>query len=88
VRDKDAEIARLHAIVDQLPKTRDGVPVVPGMNVWEWDEDRQCARQMMSAFLGEADFCVLFHGSACGRRDGTTTYSTRQAAAAAREEKP
>jgi len=28
------EIERLRAIVDKLPKTADGVPVVPGMDVW------------------------------------------------------
>ena len=35
-----AEITRLRAIVDKLPKTADGVPITPGMEVW-WivDED-------------------------------------------------
>lgn len=28
------EIDRLQAIVDQLPKTEDGVPIYPGMTVW------------------------------------------------------
>ena len=28
------EIERLRAIVAKLPKTADGVPVVPGMDVW------------------------------------------------------
>ena len=32
-----AEIERLKAIVDKLPKTADGVPVVPGMRVWRHD---------------------------------------------------
>lgn len=30
-----AEVERLQAIVDKLPKTADGVPVVPGMVVWK-----------------------------------------------------
>ena len=30
----EAEFERLQAIVDRLPKTADGVPVVPGMEVW------------------------------------------------------
>lgn len=29
-----AELERLQAIVDQLPKTIDGVPVLPGMVLW------------------------------------------------------
>ena len=29
------EIERLRAIVDKLPKTADGVPLVPGMEVWD-----------------------------------------------------
>ena len=29
-----AEIERLRAIVDRLPTTADGVPVVPGMRLW------------------------------------------------------
>ena len=29
------EAKRLQAIVDKLPKTADGVPVVPGMEVWD-----------------------------------------------------
>jgi hypothetical protein len=31
-----AEIERLRAIVDRLPKTADGVPMVPGLRVWIW----------------------------------------------------
>lgn len=31
---RDAELAALEAIVEKLPKTADGVPVVPGMKVW------------------------------------------------------
>ena len=30
-----AEITRLRAIVERLPKTADGVPVTPGMLVWD-----------------------------------------------------
>ena len=29
------EIERLRAIVDKLPKTADGVPVLPGMTLWD-----------------------------------------------------
>lgn len=33
-----AENARLRGIVEQLPETRDGVEVVPGMEVWILDD--------------------------------------------------
>ena len=33
-RDAITEIEGLQAIVDKLPKTADGVPVVPGMELW------------------------------------------------------
>ena len=32
-----AEVERLQAVVDKLPKTVDGVPIVPGMTVWRLD---------------------------------------------------
>ena len=31
---KDAKIAALQAVVDKLPKTADGVPIVPGMSTY------------------------------------------------------
>ena len=34
-RELIGEIDRLRAIVDKLPKTADGVPITPGMDVWE-----------------------------------------------------
>ena len=34
IRKQAAEIERLRAIVDKLPRTADGVPVVPGMEVY------------------------------------------------------
>ena len=33
--DAAVEIGRLRAIVDKLPKTANGVPVVPGMKLWD-----------------------------------------------------
>jgi len=30
----EAEVEQLQAIIDKLPKTADGVPMVPGMRVW------------------------------------------------------
>ncbi len=34
IRRLEGEVERLRAIVAKLPKTKDGVPVVPGMDVW------------------------------------------------------
>ena len=34
ILEQRAEIERLSAIVDKLPRTADGVPVVPGMTCW------------------------------------------------------
>jgi len=41
VLDKAAkEIKRLQAIVDKLPKTADGVPITPGMNLYTTEAGR------------------------------------------------
>ena len=39
IREQDAEIARLAAIVERLPKTADGVPIVQGDTVYFWSFD-------------------------------------------------
>ena len=74
---------RLQAIVDRLPKTADGVPVVPGMQIWPFFEieDEQ-----------GAVVCLCAHDGPTGEMlvDGDTMnvgkcYSTRDAAVAARE---
>jgi hypothetical protein len=38
VKWQTAQVERLRAIVDKLPKTADGVPVVPMMEVWFWND--------------------------------------------------
>ena len=41
-----AEVNQLRSIVDKLPKTVDGVPVVPGMSLWlpgyKWSGEANC----------------------------------------------
>ena len=39
LQEAEQKIERLQAIVDRLPKTADGVPIVPGMEVWSWMGD-------------------------------------------------
>jgi hypothetical protein len=47
--DAEAKIARLQAIVDKLPRTADGVPVVPGIdNVWVWRKERAVAESTIT----------------------------------------
>jgi hypothetical protein len=41
-----AEIERLRAIVDQLPKTADGVPMLPGSKVWTWLGQNRAVREI------------------------------------------
>ena len=59
IGDLKAEIKRLRAIVNMLPKTADGVPVTPGMVLWykspagivpteplpDWSEVASCLEQ-------------------------------------------
>ena len=67
------EVKRLQAIVDKLPTTADGVPVVPGMMLY----------LPRSAYMGRA----MFHanGFVCGNGGPLCgqCYSTRKAAEAA-----
>ena len=75
------ELERLSAIVEKLPKTADGVPVVPGVdNVWQWHSDwgwTECAvelggcvdEHLADAYGGSIKYC----------------YSTREAALAAKK---
>lgn len=41
-----AEVERLRAIVERLPKTADGVTITPGMDVWRDDSDAPVAVKM------------------------------------------
>ena len=74
-----AEVRRLRAIVDKLPKTADGVPIVPGMEVYR------------RGLRGAADLHTVFMVKACHWVDDamihfgprSPIYSTRDAALAA-----
>ncbi len=66
------ELERLQGIVDKLPKTADGVPVVPGARVWQTPADWYGVHISMNA------------GSYCGTLpEWNEVYSTREAAKAA-----
>lgn len=74
---------RLQAIVDRLPKTADGVPIVPGMKVW-FQRSRNHGWEVTAELVGgyyqsNGDWsCIDFDG------DGARDYSTREAAEAAK----
>jgi len=75
------EAKRLQAIVDKLPKTADGAPIVPGMEVWLPGHPRYPGEV-------ETDFsvnpCVDWPEKIY---NPTKLYSTREAAEAVREER-
>jgi len=77
------ESRELRAIVDKLPKTADGVPMVPGMEVW-------CIGTMrynngaMEELSGRTKEHVLM-GLQRGKLFEGRLYSTREAAEKARE---
>lgn len=64
-----AEIEQLRAIVDRLPKTADGVPVVGGMEVWRARADAVIHR-----------FVMITDVDTEGSDPVTLCYSTREAA--------
>jgi len=78
------EVERLRAIVDKLPKTADGVPVVPGMTLWDsiW-LGRPFGVQQLSVFCPNASRSEWMCNE--GEVDVSQCYSTRAAAEAAGE---
>ena len=84
-----AEIERLTTIVESLPKTADGVPVVPGKDsVWH-PEHLQDYPDML--IINEVEFAEVFFGPADEVVDASwpvsECYSTRELAVAARKGK-
>lgn len=84
-----AEIERLHAIVDRLPKTADGVPIAPGDELWcidsedGWEgaitvRDVECVGK-----YGEETSCWLIRSTGRNELWAEDCYSTREAAAEA-----
>ena len=74
-REWNAEVERLQAIVDKLPTTADGVPVVPGMMLY----------LPGSAYMGRAMFHT--YGFTCGNGGPLCgqCYSTKDAASAVKD---
>lgn len=77
------EIQRLHAVIDQLPHTADGVPVVPGLSVFRADPsgvgtEHLIANQNWASDTTSAPHAVYPYWKSC--------YSTIEAAEEARDE--
>lgn len=70
-----AELMAANAVIERLPRTKDGIPVTPGMTVWTWFAD--------SCDDGPEPVYIEYI-----RPNGTYTacYSTEAAARAAEEE--
>ena len=79
-----AEMERLQAIVAGLPTTADGVPVVPGMTLWDpvWPDD-PFGVQALLVFCPNARRSEWMCND--GEVDAAQCYSTREAADAARD---
>ena len=77
----EAEIARLQSIVDALPKTADGVTMVPGMTIWtDYDRGREVTGfEVRNGILTCVEYTDGFD-KCCGRY-----YSTCEAAQEARD---
>ena len=89
--EKEGEADRLRAIVDKLLKTADGVPVVPGMELWskpyfedgEWHGPFRRFGLVSDRVVWMANPMGTTYGH--GGIDLHNSYSTREAAEAAKE---
>lgn len=76
------EIERFRAIVDRLPKTADGVPVVPGMTLWA-----RLRGRWVEVAVAQVALCGVLSTAHHGYISAKNTFSTREAAEAAKEER-
>ncbi len=85
----EAEAERLQTIVDKLPKTADGVPITPGMEIRvrkprisnQWYQFVVVAIHPNDVIHGEGKH----HGMSVGPFSASSLYSTREAAEGAAE---
>ena len=93
---RDNKFARLQAerdalqiVVDKLPKTADGVPVLPGMKLWRLDFDKLRMMEVISLDDLSSSWPATIRMESAGRPVGCASiyrwhiqacYSTREAA--------
>lgn len=86
---KEAEIDRLQAIIDKLPKTADGVPVTPGMAIWPKLEffvpNEQGGTVVLCIVDTETGERIMPYDGAAGWQP-EKCYSTREAAESTKEQ--
>ena len=80
------EVVRLQAIVDQYPKSADGVPIVPGMTLWE--HLSRPPLHVAQLLVRSNDTCRSEWMCDDGEIDEAQCYSTREAMEAATAEEP
>lgn len=85
----EAQLSAAQAIIDKLPKTADGVPVVPGMKVW-WSHSNGNIDDAEVCELRDGGCGVIIWDEATGRLahhlEYVACYSTREAAETAQKE--
>ena len=85
-----AEITRLRAIVDKLPKTEDGVPLLPGDRAyWKctWGERAgQVLEMHMDSFHATDEYTLSYGWEYCINHQNAGVWSTREAAEKAKEQ--
>lgn len=77
--------AALKALVDRLPKTADGKPMFPGMDVWEVRQSGEIRKCWV--YPVEAELADILHGWSSPDPVFRNCYSTEEAAKAALEGK-
>jgi hypothetical protein len=79
----EKRIGELEAIVGKLPKTADGVPIVPGMTVYEVEDVAVCTGFNFQENAIDGEWWEVLFGND-GFTPASEVYSTREAALASR----
>lgn len=88
VAEQAAELERLRAVVDRLPKTADGVPVTPGMEVWKHLKNGKAVSLGTIESIHHYDATTSRWPYRDQANPYELIYSTREAAEAAKEATP
>jgi hypothetical protein len=80
--DLKRQLAEAQAAVGGLPKTKDGVSMVPGMIVWVLWGHKPIPQKLSVAFVSSTGASLTLAGADCGGYAGRDCYTTREAALA------
>lgn len=84
IAELEQKVERLRGVVDKLPKTADGVPIVPGMRLWFWGLSDLIRQQCEGITVDGWYDLIGKHPTSDEKR--RPTYSTCEAAATAGRE--